>query len=172
MLKSDLTYLPKFFDRYINLVSESNLIDALRINSPKNLFKDIGKLKTLGDFMYAPEKWTIKQVLQHCIDTEQIMAFRAMCISRGEQINLPGFDENKYAQNINVTDQSVENLLAEFEILRVFNIAMFNKIKKNEMLFDGKANDSLISPLALGFVIVGHAIHHNNIIKERYLNKF
>lgn len=169
MTRNQIGDLPNFFDRYILLTSETqDLLDGLVEFSPKNLFLDIEKYKSIGDAIYAPNKWTLKDILQHCIDTERIMSYRALCFARNDDNVLPGFEENLYAKNTNLSKRSIESLIEEFSVLRESTILLFKNMDKTMLLRKGTANMTRISPLSLGFVIVGHAKHHQNIIRERY----
>lgn len=169
MKKDFLTPLPKFFDRYINLCEDVDLVEGLTKFSPEALFKDLDFFEKIGDFTYQPNKWTVKQIIQHCIDTERIMAYRALCFARKDPNKLPGFEENDYAIQANVSQRTLKDLLEEFSLLRQSNILMFKNIDNSNLLNLGKANNSEICALHLGFVIIGHPIHHINIIKERYI---
>ena len=164
--------LPPFFDRYITKVDpEKSLREAFEMYSPAKLLEPLlPQLIELADDVYAPEKWTIKQMLQHCIDTERIMGYRALAFARGDTNNLPGFDENEYAKNANLEGLDVKILIDEFDIVRGCNVLMLRKFTETELLRMGKANNINISPLALGFVLVGHLMHHVDVIKERYLS--
>ena len=167
MTKKDLPYLPEFFDRYINLV-DADLFNAFEKYAPDRVYSRVEKLKSLKDRVYEENKWTVKDILQHCIDTERVMAYRAMCFSRNEQATLPGFDENEYALNTTATQRSVDDLLEEFIILRKSTVALFKHMNEKMLINEGKANSTNIYPLALGYVIVGHAMHHMKVIEEKY----
>lgn len=161
--------LPEFFDRYILLSSENEgLLESLDSFSPEKLFCDLEKYNAIGDKIYAPGKWSIKDILQHCIDTERIMSYRALCFARHEDNVLPGFDEGLYAKNTNLKNRTIESLIEEFSVLRKSTIFLFSYMDDVMLLRNGTANGMRISPLSLGFVIIGHAKHHENIIKERY----
>lgn len=169
MTRTQIGDLPNFFDRYILLSSENqDLIESLEGSSPELLFSDLKKYKAIGDKLYAPNKWSIKDIMQHCIDTERIMSYRALCFARNDDNTLPGFEEGLYAKNTNLENRSVESLIEEFSILRKSTIMLFTYMDKTMLLRKGMANMTRISPLSLGFVIVGHAKHHENIIRERY----
>lgn len=169
MTRLQIGDLPNFFDRYILLSPDSiQILDALDMFSPEKLFSDLEKYKAIGDDIYAPNKWTLKDIIQHCVDTERIMSYRALCFARNDDTVLPGFDENVYAKNTNLENRSIESLLAEFEILRRSTIHLFENMDKTMFLRKGTANMTRMSPLALGFVMVGHAKHHESIIRERY----
>ncbi len=153
--------MPAFFDRYINLVEEENLGDALQ--------KSLQKLEQLGSSVYAPGKWTIADIFQHLIDTERILAYRALCFSRGEQAVLPGFDEEEYAKNAGGSRRGLKSLIEEMILVRKTTIMMFSNFNETQIKQSGKSFKGSISVLALGFVIPGHQQHHFRVIKERYL---
>jgi hypothetical protein len=170
MKKELIGEFPKFFDRYINLVEDLSLFELFEKYSPDLVFNDLKKYNQIGDEIYAHGKWTIKDILQHCIDTERIMAYRALCFARNDDTILPGFDENQYAKNTSTKNATIEDLITEFSLVRKSNVWLFKSFDKTMLLRKGTANLTRISPLALGFVIVGHALHHEQIIKERYYN--
>lgn len=169
MKRSDIDPMPAFFDRYINLVEDVDVLEALEIHSPEVLFSEVDALEALGDSVYAPGKWTVKDIIQHCIDTERIMSYRALRFARNDQTPLPGFEENDYAQNSLASERALEDLLDEFEIVRAATLAQFQNFNDKMLHRSGQASSSTISAGALGFTIVGHTIHHRNVIRGRYL---
>lgn len=171
MKVSDIGELPPFFEIYINKINpELDLIDSLVLHAPKKLILDLlPNLKLIGSKVYADNKWTVSQILQHCIDTERIMAYRALCFARGEQAALPGFDENNYAAATLNNSEDLNELLLEFDLQRQANIMMFKNLSKLDLLKKGTASNIKLSALSLGFVITGHLIHHLEVIKERYV---
>jgi hypothetical protein len=165
---NQLPYQPEFFDRYIKgIPPELDLLDGLASFSPSRIF-DLNRMEELGDEVYAPGKWTGKEILQHCIDTERIMAYRALCFSRKEKVSLPGFDENAYAANSAAHKRSYLSLMDEFECVRKSTVYLFRSFSEETLLEEGLANGKNILVGALGFVIIGHALHHQRIIEERY----
>jgi hypothetical protein len=168
MKVNELPYQPEFFGRYINgIPSDLNLLVGLEDFCPTKIF-DLKKLEELGDAVYAPGKWIGKEILQHCIDTERIMAYRALCFSRKEKASLPGFDENIYAANSLAHQRSYSDLMEEFECVRKSTIYLFRSFSEETLLQEGIANGKNILVGALGFVIIGHALHHQWILEERY----
>jgi hypothetical protein len=168
MKKSDIVSMPKFFDRYINLVEDMDLLEALENHSPETIFSEVDLLEALGDSVYEAGKWTISDIIQHCIDTERIMSYRALRFARNDQTPLPGFEENDYAQNTLASERTLEDLLDEFEIVRAATLAQFQNFSEEMLQRSGQASQVIISVGALGFMLVGHAIHHKNVIRERY----
>ena len=169
MKANEIDPKPQFFDRYITLVENIDLIDALTKFSPKNLYPDQVLLEAIGERIYEPGKWTIKQIFQHCIDTERIMSYRALRFARNDRTELPGFEENFYAENAEVKNRTLEDLFTEFEMVRASTIAQFQYWPESILCRTGVASKVQISAGALGFVVVGHALHHKNIVVERYL---
>jgi len=165
----DLPFLPQYFDAYIvRIPDDISLADAFEQYSPEKIFGDTDNLLRLGDRVYAPGKWTVKDILQHCIDTERIMSFRALCISRGETVSLPGFEEKTYAQNTVAASRTVEDLLEEYKTVRSATEMLFQHMSRDMILRVGTANNLRITPLALAFMLLGHAVHHKIVLEERY----
>lgn len=168
MLKKDINQAPGYFDRYINLVPDMNLMDALIEYAASYIKKQQPNFEQLQDNVYAEGKWTIKQILQHLIDTERVFQYRAMCFSRGDETVLPSFDENEYADEALVGSRNIEELLEEFDHLRKSGIMMYNSFTEREYLRKGQTPSATLTVIGLGYTMVGHVIHHMNIIEERY----
>jgi uncharacterized damage-inducible protein DinB len=121
------------------------------------------------DYRYAEGKWTIKDIIQHVIDTERIFAYRALRISRNDKTPLPGFEENDYVDNTSANTRSIQDLLAEFSAVRHSNIFLFKSFSQEQLLRMGTASENPISVRAIGFLIIGHQKHHQKVFVERYL---
>lgn len=167
--KPNLADIPAYFLAYIDLVPENNLFEALEknLNNTIYLFENIPSEKE--NFAYAEGKWTVKEVLNHIIDTERIFAYRALRFSRFDETELPGYDENLFTENANVSNRSLQHLIEEFRVIRKSTHYLFEAMTKEMLDFIGTANKNKSSARALGYMIVGHTIHHNHVLKERYL---
>lgn len=121
------------------------------------------------DYVYAPGKWTIREMWLHVVDSERVFAYRALCFARGETVNLPGFEENDYAASSNANARGINNILKEFAAVRSATLALFESFDASVLTKIGTANDNPTSVRALVYQIAGHELHHLNIIKERYL---
>ena len=124
---------PGYFDKYINLIPENEVINALH-NQEKNavqFFESISEEQSL--YSYAENKWTIKEVLQHVIDCERIFAYRALSIARKDSNILPSFNENQYAANAEANKRSWKDLLEEFIISRKSAILLFRSFEKHKI---------------------------------------
>ena len=121
------------------------------------------------DYSYAEGKWTIKEIIQHIIDTERIFAYRALRISRNDKTPLPGFDENDYVDNTNAKRRGIQDLLSEFSAVRHSNLLMYKSFSDEQLRRIGIASNNEVSVRALGFLILGHLKHHQKVFQERYL---
>lgn len=157
-----------YFNRYIKLTSGNDLIASLETayHEMISYFTELNEEQV--DYAYAEGKWTIKQVLAHCIDTERILAYRALCFSRNETAELPGFDEDGYAKEEASSNIPLTDLLDEYAVVRKSTIHLFKRMKRENLDFSGLASDKEISPRELGWTIAGHDIHHLHVLKERY----
>jgi uncharacterized damage-inducible protein DinB len=166
----DLSRVPAYYHKYINLVTQDELSGAF-----KNLQNLIDLLQSIPgekwDYSYAEGKWSIKELVQHLIDAERIFCYRALCFARNDNTALPGFDENAYASNSKANQRSKESLVAEMRAVQQSTIAMFYSFDEEQLQASGIANNNSIYVLGIGFIIVGHALHHRKILEERYLQK-
>lgn len=162
---------PAFFSTYINKVEEEDLSTAFANQQElmTGFFDAIPADK--HDFSYAPGKWTLKEMLQHIIDTERIFAYRALCIARQEKQNLPGFDENDYVVNSQANNRSWQSMLAELKLVRQSTEILFDSFSPETLQQSGLANNNPVTVHAIGFITLGHLYHHIEVIKERYLLK-
>lgn len=168
MQKGDIEIMPEYFNKYIDQVADLPVIEALHTFGAIFLAAEKSKLIALGDLVYEQDKWTVKDILQHIIDTERIFTYRALRFARNDATELSGFDENEYAKEANVSERTIEDLLIEFAAVRQSTIGLFLGFNEQHFLKVGVASNKSISVLALGFTIAGHVIHHMNIIKQRY----
>ena len=65
---------------------------------------------------------------------------------------------------------TLEDLLSEFRLVRMANIAMLRNLDEAAWARAGTANDNQVSVRALAFIIAGHVRHHMGVLRERYLN--
>jgi uncharacterized damage-inducible protein DinB len=118
---------------------------------------------------YAPEKWTLKEVVGHLADDERIFAYRALCVARGDERPLPGFDENDYVRATDFEGRSLESLRDEYRSVRLATISFFQSMTRAEWLRRGTVNGYEASVRGLAFHIAGHELHHLRTIRSRYL---
>lgn len=158
-----------YYQTYLDCVGSMDLIEGLRQNGERvNVFLD-SIPDDKYDYAYAKGKWTIKELIQHIIDTERVFTFRALSFARNERIPLPGYDENEYAAISNANKRSKQSLLNEMRVLRQSTVLLFESFTDDMLLQIGNASNSDVSVRAIGFILIGHENHHCNIVKERYL---
>lgn len=161
----------KFYQNYIDLVNGDDVITALE-DSMHSLQKWLDSLEGKDlSYSYAKGKWTLAQLLQHVIDTERVFAYRAMCIGRGEKQMLPGFDENEFAHAAPAAGRKLKGLTEELITLRKASIILFRSLSKENALDKrGIASENPVTVNALGFLLIGHVLHHQGIIEMKYFN--
>ncbi|WP_281225194.1 DinB family protein [Flavobacterium aquiphilum] len=160
----------KFNATYIQALENVELFEELEI-SLHDFIKFVQNIPMdKFDYSYAEGKWTIKEIIQHIIDTERIFAYRALRISRNDKTPLPGFEENDYAANTDAKSRSIQDLLSEFSAVRHSNLLMFKSFSDEQLRRIGTASNHKISVRAIGFILLGHVKHHKRVFEERYLN--
>lgn len=121
------------------------------------------------NYAYADGKWTIKELIQHIIDTERVFCYRALCFARNDKTPLPGFDQDIFVNNDNANDRNFEDLLDEMKTLRKSTIQLYKSFSNKALVRVGNASGNNMSVRALGLLFSGHQNHHVKILKERYL---
>jgi len=169
MPRPDLSRVPESYHNYINHVKENDLMVAFKKETPAfiRFFEGIPKEKQ--DYRYSVGKWTIKEILQHIIDGERVFDYRALCFARKDPAPLPGFDENIFAENAKADTRNWNDLLEEFKAVRKGSELLFASFDEEQLNTSGIASNHSNYVLAFGYIIVGHSIHHQKVIKERYL---
>lgn len=171
MKKSSILTMPEYFDKYINLTEDVTHLEALD-NSLKELQGiPLDLWKSLGDTVYALGKWTLKDILLHCIDTERVFIYRAMSFARGDQQKVLTFNEDEYAKNAGANTRTFEDLIEEAIVVRKGSIAFYASLSDEQLQKSGAGMNGLsYSVLALAFMIAGHQHWHFKVIQERYLS--
>ncbi|MEM9681391.1 MAG: DinB family protein [Bacteroidota bacterium] len=160
-----------YYKNYIEKAAGVSILEGLKMNlSGLTAFYSSIPDKKL-EYRYAPEKWTIKDILLHVTDAERVFAYRALRIGRSDTIPLSGFDQNTFVMYANANDRSIESLLEEYRSVRLSTISLFESFSEDDMMLIGVASNADVSVRALGYIIIGHENHHSHIIKERYLDK-
>lgn len=160
---------PSFFEGYINQLDTDNLKDSItQISQPLTYFF-LSLPEEKADYAYAPHKWTLKDVLQHIIDTERIMQYRLLRIGRNDSTPLPGFDENEYAKNANASSRTFASLKEELKALRKSTDLLIGSLSNEQLSYSGIASDKKITANAIAYILLGHLMHHKKVIEERYL---
>lgn len=165
-LKTDF---PPFFTGYIDRVQANDLAEATQKYAPSLMAFYMGLPEEKADYCYAPGKWSVKDLLQHVIDTERIMSYRLLRVSRNDQTPLASFDENNYANNAQASSRSLASLKEEFAALRKSTDLLIASLSESQMAHDGISGNHRITANALGYIIFGHMLHHKMVLEEKYL---
>ena len=156
------------FGAYISLVPELDIttILATQRDEIRDLFASVDQAR--GGFRYAEAKWSVREIAGHFSDAERVFGYRLLCIARGEEANLPGFEEDAYVAAAHFDDWSMEDLIAQFVALRDANILLLRNLQPDAWDRRGVANGNPISVRAIAYAIVGHVRHHVRVLRERY----
>ncbi len=154
---------------YVAAAAEGNVLALLQaqLGDVIDLYSRFSEAQ--GAFRYAPGKWSLKDLLQHMSDAELIFAYRCLRIGRGDVTPLAGFDEEAYAAEAQADERSVADLLADFRAARTASLNLFRGLPDSAWGQLGTTNGRSITARCLPFINLGHAAHHLDIIRERYL---
>ncbi len=169
MKKSEIKRMPEYFDRYINLADDVSVVESLKISLHELENAPLESWKALGEKTYAIDKWTVKDILQHCIDTERVFTYRITAISRGDKQKMNPYDENDFAKNAFANKRTIENLMEELVHIRKATILLFQSFTPEMQQQQGNGfNGMQYCPLSLGFMLAGHQRWHFRVLEEKY----
>lgn len=157
-----------YYERYISLVPEEAVLPVLEQQNAE-IRALVGEIQTDREtFRYAPNKWSVREVIGHIVDAERVFGFRAYCISRGERLPLPSFDENEYVRASVYDTIPLADLLEEFLVCRRGNLACLARLGAKEWQAMGTASNHPVSVRALAYMMAGHFRHHVRGLREQY----
>lgn len=159
---------PAYYEQYVDQVEEDDVMSTL-----EGQREEMAAFAAVLDddrarYRYEDGKWSIKEVIGHLLDAERIFGTRALCIARGEEQPLPGFDENTYVANALFDERPLKSIMDEWFHLRDANICLFASLSEEDVSRIGIANGKPITPRAIIWTIAGHTVHHLRILRERY----
>lgn len=159
----------EFYRGYIEAIEDEDVLVCLKkqLKSIPDLLWKIPEDKQ--EFAYADGKWTVKEVVQHINDIERVFSFRALSFARGDKQDMPGMDQDVYMANIDTSKRDFTKMIEEFVSLRIATICLLEDLTEEQLTIFGTASGFPVSVRALAAMTAGHAQHHINIIKERYL---
>ena len=157
-----------YYFTYISQVTGDDVLHTIesQIDEVRPVFSGISEEESL--FRYAPDKWSIRQVLNHITDTERAFTFRALWFARGFDAPLPSYDQNIAASGARADEISWASHVAEFEHVRLATIALFRNLPAEAWMRSGIASDNSFTVRALAYIIAGHLAHHVRVLSERY----
>jgi len=158
-----------YYHTYISQVREGDIIKILenQLEETLQLLKGLSEKKAL--YRYAPDKWSIKEIIGHVIDVERVFAYRALNIARNDKSELPGMEQDDYVKFAKFDDLPLTDLLEEFRHVRRSNIFLFKSFDEETQMRKGIASGCEFTVRTFPFIIAGHEKHHQTVLRERYL---
>jgi len=156
------------YQKYFDLVPGNDFLVLLDLNTKETIDFFKNRPPEKHDYRYAEGKWTIKEVLMHIIDTERVFAYRALAAARGDETPVYRMDEELYARNVDVTDRTLADLISELAAVRTTTRFLFEHVTDEQSRRVCNIVTHPMSTRAIGYFMLGHAVHHTTVVKERY----
>lgn len=166
----DVKNYPVYYQAYIEKVPQGDPLLLLEAGVKESLRTLAMVSEEKANWAYAEGKWSIKDIIQHIIDTERILSFRALSFARGESSKINGYDHNSYVDEASANQRSLKDLLEELKRLRASTIDLFTSFTPEMLARKGNANGIDFIAEQFLYIILGHEIHHMDVIQQRYLN--
>ena len=160
-------YAP-YYDRYIARVSGEDILNTLDQQRRDTMLLLSGRDEDDGNFRYAPDKWSAKEVIGHVCDTERVFAYRALRISRADATPLEGFEQDDYVRNGPFAERPLCDQVEDFIAVRRATLSLLRNLDETAWTRRGLANKNEVTVRALAYIIAGHELHHRGILEEKY----
>jgi len=160
-------YAP-YYERYISLIQGNDILETLDQQRRQTMLLLCDRDEDDGDFRYAPDKWSAKEVLGHVCDTERVFAYRALRISRADATPLEGFEQDDYVRNGPFAHRPLADQVEDFIAVRRATLSLLRNLDEAAWLRRGIANKNEVTVRALAYIIAGHELHHRRILEEKY----
>ena len=167
--KPDRSEYADYYDLYVSKLPDGDVLDILesQIAGTTGLLSRVGEDK--AGHRYAPDKWSIKQVVGHVIDAESVFASRALWFARGNEAPLPSFEQDENVEAANFDEQMLQTLVEQLRVTRAATVAMFRSFDDDMLMRKGTASGCVFTVRAIAAIIAGHELHHKMTLEERYL---
>lgn len=157
-----------YYDRYIALVPGTDILGTLDSQRRQTMLLLSGRNEADGDFRYAPDKWSAKEILGHVCDTERIFAYRALRISRADRTPIEGYEQDDYVRNGPFAQLPISDLIEDYIAVRRATLTLFRNLDEAAWASRGIANKNEVTVRALAYIIAGHELHHRRILEDKY----
>jgi DinB superfamily len=161
-------FLP-YYEKYITLVPDGDVVSTLATQMTETQSLLLALPASVATYRYAPDKWSVNEVVGHVIDSERIFAGRALRFARNDATPVPGFEQDDYVRSATFDSYPLAELAAELEAVRRSTIFLFRHMDEQAWTRRGTANNAEVSVRALAYIIAGHELHHMEILRARYL---
>lgn len=158
-----------YYAAYVGLVPDGDLFAVLatQATETENLLRPLGEARS--QHRYAPDKWSIREVIGHVADAERVFTYRALRFARGDATPLSGYDEKVWGETSNAHARTLISLLDDLQSLRAATVSLFRGFADADWDRAGQANNNPITVRALAYIVAGHERHHIKVLRERYL---
>lgn len=158
-----------YFTRYVDLVPDGDIVDTLthQLGETLALLQDVPPERETH--RYAPDKWSIREVVGHLIDVERVFAFRAIAIARSDGVDLPSMEQDEWARRSNAHERTLDDLAFEWAAVRRANVHMFATLSRGTGERRGKAGGNPLTVRSLAWIIAGHELWHREILARDYV---
>lgn len=160
-------YAP-YYEKYVSLIASDDILAVLESQRVQMAQLLAARSDREGNFRYAPDKWSVKEIIGHICDSERVFAYRLLRIGRGDKTPLPGFEQDDYIPTGNFNTRTLADLAAEFAAVRAATITLVQSLSQEAWMRAGTASDNPVSARALAYIIAGHEMHHRRILDEKY----
>lgn len=167
--RPDSSEYPSYCEAYVSRVPDGEIVEILRTQLDDTLALVRNIPEGRGDFRYAEDKWSIKEVIGHVIDSERVFAYRALRFGRGDTTPLSGFEQDDFVRGGSFEKRTLKDLLEEYEHVRRSTISLFANLDSGAFGRRGNANNNEVSVRGLAYIVAGHELHHVDILRNRYL---
>ncbi len=168
-MKIDINEVPEFYRTYVRFLQDETVVEQLQSSAKEFNYLLNTFSNEKAEYRYEEGKWSIKDLIQHIIDSERVFCYRAMRFARNDKIELPGFEQDDYAEIASADRRDIQDLMSEFTSTRYSTISFFSALSEEDLKRTGLANGTEFSVEVLGYVISGHLLHHLEVIREKYL---
>ena len=159
-----------YYEHYISLVQGDNILTTLDEQRRQMVLLLCGRDEADGEFRYAPDKWSAKEVIGHVNDAERVFAYRALRIGRGDRTPMEGFEQDDYVRNGPFGQRQLSDLVEDYIAVRRTTLSLLRNLDEAAWLRRGIANKNEVSVRALAYIIAGHELHHRRILEEKYFS--
>jgi len=160
-----------YYARYVDLVPDGDILEILRDQLGETLALLQHVPRERENYRYAPGKWSLREVVGHVLDTERVMAYRALAMSRSEGVDLPGMDQEEWARHSNAATRSLDDLASEWAAVRRANVHMFATLPEEAAARRGRASGNDFTVRSFAWIVAGHEIWHRERLASDYLEK-
>ncbi len=157
-----------YYDRYLSLVADNDILSTLDEQRRQTLLVLSGRSEADGDFRYAPDKWSAKEVLGHVCDTERVFAYRALRIARADATPMEGFEQDDYVRSGPFAYRPLADLIEDYIAVRRATVSLLRSLDEAAWSRRGIANKNEVSVRGLAYIIAGHELHHRRILEQKY----